>query len=262
MESATYGAWTMMVPAFLVAVSHALSPDHWFPFVVIGRANQWRTASVLGLAALAALGHALSSIAVGLVSVFAEQGAPREVAATLQEITPTLLIVFGVLYAAVSAYKLRVSRHGHSHGISLFNKWLGIDPHDYDLPGHDHDHAHDDDCGHEHGHCDKDVLPKKHLSSKAAWGLVVILGITPCVALLPVTFAAVRYGTTTVILTNVVFAVSAVASILLATWLALRGMKLLRLKFFDRYSGITAGVVIALLGVAGHFLEHSHHLAH
>jgi nickel/cobalt exporter len=262
METSEYGALAMVIPAFLLAVSHALSPDHWFPFVVIGRANQWKTSSVMGLAFLAALGHVTSSVIVGLLSVFAEKGASKEVAEFLQEVTPTLLIAFGAVYALTSVYKLRVSRHGHSHGISFVNQWLGIDPHDYDLPGHDHDHRHDESCGHEQGHCKRDVLPREHLSSKAAWGLVVILGITPCVALMPLTFAAVKYGVFAIVLINAVFAFSAIASILLATWLALRGMKLLRLKFFDKYGGLTAGLIIALLGAAGHLLEHTHHLAH
>ncbi len=262
MEASEYGALTLVAPAILLAMSHALSPDHWFPFVVIGRANRWRVKSVMGLAFLAAAGHAISSIAIGLLSVFAKHGAPRDVAEFLREVTPTLLIAFGLLYALFSAYKVRVSRHGHSHGLPVLNRWMGIDPHDYDLPGHDHDHRHDDACGHGHGDCDKDVLPTAHLSGRAAWGLVVILGITPCIALLPITFAASRYGAFAVILTNAAFAVTAISSILLATWLALRGMKLLRLKFFDKYGGITAGIIIALIGTAGLLFEHNHALAH
>lgn len=254
--------WTLTLPAFLLAATHALSPDHWFPFVIIGRANRWSTAAVLGLALLAAAGHAGTSIAVGLLSVFAKRGAPAEIAETLQKITPTLLIVFGMLYALISAYRLRVSRHGHAHGVPVINKWLGIDPHDYDLHGHRDHHAHTDTCGHEHGACDRSVLPGSHLSSKAAWGLVVILGLTPCVALLPISFSAAQLGTTALVIINGVFALTAIASILLATWLALRGLKLIRLRFFDRFGGITAGVIILLLGVAGHVLSHSHHLAH
>lgn len=259
MGYADYGAVALVVPAFLLAVSHALSPDHWFPFVVIGRANRWRIASVLGLAFLAAFGHVVSSVVVGLLTVFAEQGAPRSVATFLQEVTPTLLIGFGVLYSSASAYKLRVSRHGHSHGVRFINRWLGIDPHDYDLPEHDHDHRHDEHCGHERGRCEQEVLPSDHLSSKAAWGLVFILGVTPCVAILPITYAAARHGAFAILLVNGVFAVSSVTSILLATWLALRGMKLLRLRFFDRYGGIIAGIIIALLGIMSHLIDHSHH---
>ncbi len=254
--------WTLTVPAFLLAATHALSPDHWFPFVIIGRANRWSTAAVLGLALLAAAGHVGTSIAVGLLSIFAKQGAPAEVAETIHEITPTLLILFGMLYTLVSVYRLRVSQHGHAHGIPAVNRWLGIDPHDYDLHGHRDPHTHTETCGHDHGDCDKPSLPGDHLSAKAAWGLVVILGFTPCVALLPISFSAARLGTTALIVINSVFALTAIASILFATWLALRGLKLIRLQFFDKYGGITAGVIILLLGIAGHLLAHSHHLEH
>jgi ABC-type nickel/cobalt efflux system permease component RcnA len=262
MDAFDSGILALLLSAVALAASHALSPDHWFPFVVIGRANNWRTLSVLGLAFLAAAGHATTSIAVGLVSVFAEKGAPAEVIEVLREVTPALLIAFGAGYAVVSYYKLRVSSHGHSHGLSFVNKWLGIDPHDYEM--HDDGLKSDACCAadhhHEKPHCDCPTLPGRHLSNRAAWGLVVILGITPCVALVPLTFAAHRHGMGAVVLVNAVFAVSAVIAILTATFFALKGLKLVRLGFFDRYGGVTAGLIIALIGVAGYLFGHSHHL--
>ena len=42
---------------------------------------------------------------------------------------------------------------------------------------------------------------------RAGWGLVAILGLTPCIALLPLTFSAIKYGTAAVILVNISFAV-------------------------------------------------------
>lgn len=250
-----------MVTALLLAATHALSPDHWFPFVAIGRANSWSNSRVLGLAFLAAMGHVISSVVVSLATVFAEKGAPKEVAETLQEITPTLLIVFGAGYALVSWLKLRKSRHGHSHGLSFLNRKLGVDPHDYEM----HDHKHDDhehcpsDHRHEQKHCDCPTLPGAHMSTRAAWGLVVILGLTPCIALVPLTFAARGLGFSAVASVIIVFALSAVISILAATRLALYGLRLVRLGFFDKYSGIAAGILITLIGVAGHLFEHSHH---
>ena len=96
------------------------------------------------------------------------------------------------------------------------------------------------------------------MSTRAAWGLVVILGLTPCIALVPLTFAARGLGATAVVSVVAVFALSAILSILTATWLALHGLRLVRLEFFDKYSGIAAGILIALVGVAGHIFEHSH----
>ena len=261
MDPLNTGTLALVLSAVALAASHALSPDHWFPFVVIGRANNWRTVSVLGLALLAALGHVTTSIVVGLLTVFAGHGAPSEVIEVIKEVTPALLIVFGSGYAAISFYKLRMSRHGHSHGFTWVNKWLGIDPHDYEF--HETGHHHEDcapDHKHEQAHCDCPTLPGRHLSSRAAWGLVVILGITPCVALVPLTLEAIRHSMGAVILVNTVFAVSAVASILVATFFALRGLKLIRLSFFDKYGGVTAGTIIALIGVAGYLFGHSHHV--
>ena len=258
------GIVTLLLSAIALAASHALSPDHWFPFVAIGRANNWKTLSVLGLAFIAALGHATTSVVVGLVSVFAGQGAPAEWVEVMKAITPALLIAFGAGYTFISLYKLRVSRHDHSHGLGVLNRWLGIDPHDYEFHKNSNSGAPVPACAgdhhHEKEHCDCPTLPGHHMSSRAAWGLVVILGITPCVALVPLTFAAFQHGMGTVLLINVVFSVSAVFSILFATFLALKGLKLIRLAFFDKYGGVTAGIIIVSIGVIGIFFGHSHHM--
>lgn len=33
------GALALLLPASILAKTHSISPDHWFPFVVVGRAN-------------------------------------------------------------------------------------------------------------------------------------------------------------------------------------------------------------------------------
>jgi hypothetical protein len=245
-----------------------------------------------------------------------------------------LLIIFGFGYAAYALYKQRVGAHGHSHGIPIINKWLGIDPHAYELPRHDHDHEeglhfghvnlylhnmelhieidHDDhlhgydapqekDHEHKHSHSNEAVHEHKHRhqvkglddhsheeehehshgshshahdkdahehdehgqrngkadlnGKRAGWGLVIILALTPCIALLPLTFAAVKYGTMAVILVNVSFTIGTVLTIMLFTWLGLKGLSWIKLEFFDEYGDIIAGVIIGLLGIATKVLE-------
>ncbi len=30
------GVWTLLVATFTLAATHTVSPDHWFPFVMVG----------------------------------------------------------------------------------------------------------------------------------------------------------------------------------------------------------------------------------
>jgi ABC-type nickel/cobalt efflux system permease component RcnA len=311
------GLWALLLATFILAVTHTVSPDHWVPFVMVGRAKRWRTSVVLGLAGLAGMGHVGTSVAIGLIGVFAEQGASREIATLFENATPLLLMIFGFGYTAYALYKRVLGKHGHSHGIPLINKLLGIDPHAYALPGRDHphdishevkrglrfgrvdlylhnmnlhirvghdDHSHhfdatkDNDHGHEHAHAQvvhqhahdhhlagdhtrepeglEDQRSKVDIGrGKAGWGLVAILGLTPCIALLPLTFAAVRYGTTPIILVNATFALATIGTIVLLTWLGVKGLSRIKLEFFDEYGDIIAGVVIGLLGVISKVFE-------
>jgi hypothetical protein len=307
------GLWTLLIATFTLAATHTVSPDHWFPFVMVGRANKWKTSWVLLLALLAGIGHVGTSVAIGLIGVFAEKGASKAIAAALEVATPWLLIIFGFGYAAYALYKQQVGVKGHSHGIPVINKWLGINEHAYDLPGQEHGHdqdisfhigkkfiiylhkmdiivyvAHDDHLhsydatteeDHEHKHYHGELLhdhKHKHKGigfvhshgeqgnsagtvdlkdKRAGWGLVAILGLTPCIALLPLTFAAVKYGTMAVILVNISFAVGTLGTILLFTWLGYLGLSWIKLEFFEKYGDVIAGAIIGLLGLATKIFE-------
>jgi len=308
------GFWALMVATFTLAATHTVSPDHWFPFIMVGRANKWKLSWVLLLALLAGIGHVGTSVAIGLIGVFAEKGMSKSVAEFLENATPLLLIIFGFGYAGYAFYKQRVGAHGHAHGIPLINKWLGINAHAYDLPGQTHSHdtdislnffdkftiylhkldivvyvAHDDHLhsydatteeNHTHKHYHEDLLHEhrhKHTKvgfvhshhaegssldgtanlkdKRAGWGLVAILGLTPCIALLPLTFAAVKYGSLAVILVNISFAVGTLGTILLFTWLGYLGLSWIKLEFFEEYGDVIAGLIIGLLGVATKVFE-------
>ncbi len=307
------GLWTLLIATFTLAATHTVSPDHWFPFVMVGRASKWRLSWVLLLALIAGAGHVCTSVAIGLVGVFAEKGASKTIAGRLEETTPWLLMGFGFGYAAYALYKQYAGTKRHSHGIPMLNKWLGISEHAYDLPGQAHSHAqdinfhigkkfiiylhkmdirvyatHDDhlhsydattendhshkhyhgELLHEHKHTHKSVgFVHSHdeyshaggagqlKDKRAGWGLVAILGLTPCIALLPLTFTAVKYGTAAVILVNISFAVGTLGTIVLFTWLGYLGLSWIKLDFFEEYGDVIAGVIIGLLGVATIVLE-------
>ena len=310
------GLWTLIVATFTLATTHTVSPDHWFPFVMVGRANKWKISWILGLATVAGIGHVGTSVFIGLVGVFAEKGVSKDIAAFLESATPMLLIVFGFGYAAYALYKEYVGDWGHLHGIPIVNKWLGINATVYELPGqgeeeiqdarfgivsriiiylhklnmvtcvaHD-DHMHgfdattENDHGHKHYHGELlhehrhnhrirgiDGYVHDHgdahipggmndlKDKRAGWGLVAILGLTPCIALLPLTFSAIKYGTAAVILVNIAFTVGTLGTIILFTWLGCLGLSWIKLEFFEKYGDVIAGVIIGLLGLATKVFE-------
>ena len=330
MDYSNAGFWALMAATFMLATTHSINPDHWFPFVMVGRAKKWSMPLVLALAAIAGIGHTGTSVFIGLTGVFAKKGVAKEIAVFLENATPLLLMIFGFGYAAYALYKQRIGAHGHSHGIPIINKWLGIDAHAFDVPHHDHqdehrhehtashshrhedefrqgvqigkvnfylhnmdlhitithdDHSHDYDAtkqanhvhehthlgvihNHDHVHAIKGKPAPSHThdghthghktdlkDKKVGFGLVAILGLTPCIALLPMTFAAVKYGTLAIILVNVTFALATIGTILLLTWLGLLGLSWIKLDFFDEYGDIIAGVIIGLVGVMTKVLE-------
>jgi hypothetical protein len=58
---------TAFLGALAVSVVHAIVPHHWLPFVLVGRRQKWPQKKVLGLLALGASVHMISTMAVGLL---------------------------------------------------------------------------------------------------------------------------------------------------------------------------------------------------
>ncbi len=123
-------------------------------------------------------------------------------------------------------------------------------------PGHEyshehkpeHEHAHEQSYKHDHEHEHKQTDHKAG-GVKAGYGLVVIIGLTPCVALLPIVFAVTTLGTFSVVTIMAVFFVATLGTILLTTMLTLKGFQLVRLEFFEKHGEVITGLVIALTGI-------------
>lgn len=121
----------------ILATTHTISPDHWLPFVMIERANNWSIARILVLVTLAGIGHVGSSVVIGMMGVFASKELSECYANIAENATCILLIVFGFGYA-IWAWK----RGGHHHGIPFLGK----------KHGHNHVHYHDEYNEHMNAH--------------------------------------------------------------------------------------------------------------
>ena len=97
-------------------------------------------------------------------------------------------------------------------------------------------------------------MPVAADDSKAPYTLVVIMGLTPCVALLPLAFAGAAHGTGVAMGIIALFAIATIIPIVVLTYIGSKGMRLINLKWFDRYGDIITGIVIGCIGLMTMFL--------
>lgn len=118
---------------------------------------------------------------------------------------------------------------------------------------HQHDHAHDHDHSSEHVHEHPADHHEHHragtATKKTGWGLVAIIGLTPCVALIPLVFAAATNGTPVVITIILIYAVLSLIPMAGLTWLGSKGLSWVKMDVFDKYGDILTGVLIGCVGL-------------
>ena len=102
-------AWSTVIIGFV----HALAPDHWMPFVSIGRAQRFSRMRLIGVTLLCGLGHVGSSIIIGGIGLLLGFSLTNLEAVESQrgEVAGLLLIGFGLAYAVWGLKQARAHRH-------------------------------------------------------------------------------------------------------------------------------------------------------
>ncbi|AGK62194.1 hypothetical protein Asulf_02241 [Archaeoglobus sulfaticallidus PM70-1] len=102
----------LMFASVSIAIIHSLAPDHYFPFVALGKLKNWSVKRVLAFSGVAGVFHVSSSIALGLILI---NGINLiGVAESIEELSPLMLVFIGLLYAIISV----IRGHSHTHSTS------------------------------------------------------------------------------------------------------------------------------------------------
>jgi hypothetical protein len=226
-----------------VGVLHTLVPDHWAPIAVVARQQGWSVLRTARAAAVAGLGHVVSTLALGValwalgVAVATRYGHVVNVAAALA------LMGFGA-WIVWSGW--RELREGDDDGHEHF--------------GHAHLHRHDDATQHVHWH-EHDQrdwhavlggVAVMHQHGHAVAGrtaLLLILGSSPMIEGIPAFFAAATYGVPLLGVMAGVFAVSTIATYVTVSALAVAGLQRVSLGPLERYGEILSGGFVGLVGL-------------
>jgi hypothetical protein len=137
----------LLVAVATVGVLHTIVPDHWFPISLLARQEGWTRRETAQAAAVAGVGHSLSTLAIGIVIWLAGTALATRFASMVSTVASVALIGFGLWIALGSMRDLRRGGHGHSHGL------FGHHHHDHGHPlEHSHPHPHEPEHMHAHEH--------------------------------------------------------------------------------------------------------------
>lgn len=214
-----------------------LGPDHYLPFVAMGKAGAWSRAKTLTVTLLCGVGHVLGSVVLGLVGIAFGLSLTRLEAfeSTRGSLAAWALIAFGLLYTAWGLR--RASRR----------------------PKHAHWHAHADGTVHTHHHGHAGEHAHAHAQASGArmtpWVLFVIFVLGPCEALIPLLmFPAALESWGSLLLVTGTFGFMTVATMLGMVFAGTEGLSRISFRGVERYTHALAGGTILLCGVAIRFL--------
>jgi hypothetical protein len=227
--------YALLSTAAATALLHTLIPDHWLPFVLVGRARGWRASTVAFASGLAAVIHAALSVLLGVLALWIGVASTDVLGETLERVGAALLVLFGLGYAL---WAWKKGGHFHPGGALLHRADGGHTCSGDEGPGNpEHLHYHADDA-----------LIGAGTGGWGALGLAVIVGVNPCVLLLPLMLASIPRGPGTVALVAAAYTLPAVMLMVGLSVLGVRVGWRIRLPGAARYAELGSGLLIALLG--------------
>lgn len=203
----------LLMTAASVGFLHTiLGPDHYLPFIMIGKARDWTLKKTLWLTFLCGVGHILSSVVIGLVGIAI--GAQLQKLEWLEGFRGNLaawaFIAFGLAYAV----------WGLKHVFGAGSKKIKED-----------------------GEASSTKI--------TPWVLFIIFVLGPCEVLIPVLmYPAANESLGALLTVTGVFGVTTLGTMMGAVFLASYGLSFISIKPLEKYTHTIAGMVIFLSGMA------------
>ena len=119
--------FSVLAGTVLLAVVHALIPNHWLPLVAVARAEGWKQRDVTSVTFLAALAHVTGTVILGLILGLIGKELEEKYGTIIHVVSAVLLIVFGLIYFTVN---LPHHHHSEQKDVAAFKrskrKWILI----------------------------------------------------------------------------------------------------------------------------------------
>jgi len=100
---------SLVAGTFILALVHALIPNHWLPLVAVARAEHWKVKEVNTITFISATAHVLGTVALGLILGVIGKELAEQYGHAINVAASILLIIFGLVY-----YTVNLPHHHHS----------------------------------------------------------------------------------------------------------------------------------------------------
>jgi hypothetical protein len=259
----------LIATAAAVGVLHTIVPDHWLPIALVARQEGWTRRETVRAAGGAGVGHAISTLAIGVVVWLAGAALATRFAQTVDMLAGSALVGFGLWIGIGSLRDLhRARRDGHASRHHGGRGHAHAHPHTAHhgdpRPAHRHRHRHRDGREHVHYHAHTGttwhaagsteagaVAPFHEHVHKAAprRALLLILGSSPMVEGIPVFFAASGFGVGLIAAMAVVFTAATTVTYVVLCRYSSMSLEHVHLGPLERYGEVSSGAVIAAVGL-------------
>jgi len=221
----------LLTTAISLAFIHTIiGVDHYIPFIVLSRSNNLSVKKTMFIVLVCGAGHILSSVALGFAGIALSTGVSVlvDIESVRGEIATYFLIAFGLvytLYGVRRALKKKTHRHTAPDGHTVMHV------HTKNSHGHKHE--------------------GRNNMTNAFWGLFILFVFGPCEPLIPIImYPATTQNTFALVTVTLSFAACTIATMLVVTFIGLKGVRLIKIDKLERFSHALAGGAILSCGLA------------
>lgn len=201
----------LAIGAVTLGSLHTIAPDHWVPFAALSRAQGWSRGKTMRITAVCGFGHVTVSVLLGVLALVFGLEMLRIVGQRMEAVAGILVVAFGLVYGVLGLRRAAGEHfHGHHH--------------------HHYDHVHDP-------------------SHMTPWALFLLFSADPCVAVIPILFAAAPLGWLRTTLVVSAYEAATIATMIVLVVPARAAVNRIQGNWIVRYGDAAAGAVIAAVGV-------------
>lgn len=203
----------LMLTAMSLGFVHTISgPDHYLPFVAMAETRNWSMVKTMWVVAICGLGHVLGSVVIGLIGIGAGIviGDIEFFEGVRGSLASWMLFTAGVVYTLWAViHRVRNPHHSHTH--------IG----------------------------DKGSTKK----TMTFWVLFTIFVFGPCEPLVPLLmYPAAELNVFAIVMVSLLFALTTIGTMMVSTFMILKGFTLVKLHKLESYQHILAGLTLLISG--------------